>query len=44
MEQMRRSMGDESATSAGGGSILLITAAIQMQLSRSRALFGPRDY
>ena len=44
MEQMRRSMGDESARSAGGGTIDSTAAAIQVQLSRSRALLWPRDY
>ena len=44
MEQMRRSMGDEFATSAGGRSIGMTTVVIQMQLSQSLALFWPRDY
>ena len=44
LEQMRRSMGDESARSAGGGSTNSTTAVIQMQLSWPRALFWPRDY
>ena len=44
MEQIRRSMGDESARSAGGVSTNWTKAVIQMQLSRSRALFWPRDY
>ena len=37
-------MGDESARSAGGGSTSWTTAVIQMQLSRPRARFWPRDY